>query len=260
MTQAPMTTTPAIQPPPDATRPGLRMRSLNSGAGPVRMTRIALPNAALQISRVPTPADDTFAPSPANTPKAPNSPSTAHQSEPITPPAMRSLPGRLRMRALHADAGPPAMVPLPASEPLRMRALTDAAGPAIAPTRSAARSSAGGFAAPTFGTGLSAQRSFSEALGAASRSDALAAREERSEHAKAREAAEKLIATTLVEPILKQLRETNNAAPPFGTTPAEKQFGSLLDHRLSQDIVKSANFPIVDRVARDLLRNLGDKA
>jgi hypothetical protein len=165
------------------------------------------------------------------------------------------------MRALHADAGPPAMVPLaPASEPLRMRSLTDAAGPAIAPTKNNTRAATGGFAAPSFGTGLSAQRSFSEALGAAARSDAIAAREDRPEHAKAREAAEKLISTTLVEPILKQLRETNNAAPPFGPTPAEKQFGSLLDHRLSQDIVRSANFPIVDRVARDLLRNLGDPA
>lgn len=117
-----------------------------------------------------------------------------------------------------------------------------------------------GFAAPSFGTGLGAQRSFAAALGAARRAEGIEAREGRTDEAKAREAAEMLVSTTLVEPVLKQLRESNNAAPPFGPTPAEKQFGALLDHRLSHDIVKSANFPMVDRLARDLLRNAGATA
>lgn len=251
-----MTTTDAIQSHPPAPAK-VRMQPLKTGSGPVRMTPVSLPNASHQVARAPTPADTYL---PINPGTAPTTPATT-QPEPIAPPILRPLSGRLRMRSLHADAGAPTMAPLkPATAPLRMSPLGDAPLSPAAPTKSAAPSATGGFAAPSFGQGLSAQRSFSEALGAAARSDALGERLNRPEHAKAREAAEKLISTTLVEPILKQLRETNNAAPPFGATPAEKQFGSLLDHRLSQDIVRSANFPIVDRVARDLLRNRGDSA
>lgn len=116
---------------------------------------------------------------------------------------------------------------------------------------------ASGFAATSFGQGLSAQRTFAQSLGAASFAQGVDTREGRTDEAKAREAAEMLVSTTLVEPIFKQLRESNNAAPPFGPTPGEKQFGALLDHRLAHDIVKSANFPMVDRLARNLLKDLG---
>jgi hypothetical protein len=233
----------------------LRLQPLSSGSGPARMTPVTLPNNTVHATRTPAPLTDTYTPtnSPASTPAG--TPPT-----PIAPPTFRPLPGALRMRSLHAETGPPTMAPLaPSTDPLRMSPLGDPAPAPAAPGKPAAPSAAG-FAAPTFGKGLDAQRSFSEALGAAARSDAIGERLNRPEEAKAREAAEKLISTTLVEPILKQLRDSNNAAPPFGATPAEKQFGSLLDHRLSQDIVKSANFPIVDRVARDLLRNRGDSA
>lgn len=71
--------------------------------------------------------------------------------------------------------------------------------------------------------------------------------------ARAQEAAEELVAITFVQPILAQLRETNNAAAPFGPTPAEKQFGSLQDARLAQDIVRASRFPLVDRLARNML-------
>lgn len=118
----------------------------------------------------------------------------------------------------------------------------------------------GGFTGASFGRGVTAQRSFAEALGAARRAEGLEAVEARDAADRAREAAEQLVSTTLVLPVLKQLRESNNAAPPFGPTDAEKQFGSLLDHRLAHDIVKGANFPMVDRLARDLLRNTGTTA
>lgn len=114
-----------------------------------------------------------------------------------------------------------------------------------------------GFAPAAFGKGLSAQRSFAEALGDARRALGAEAREGRTETEKAREAAEKLVSTTLIEPVLKQLRESNNAAEPFAPTEGEKQFGALLDHRLAHDIVKAANFPMVDRLARDLLKFRG---
>lgn len=126
------------------------------------------------------------------------------------------------------------------------------------PGLDAFRPQATGVAAASFGRGVKAQRSFAEALGAVRRAEGLEAREGRSKEDTARHAAEMLVATTLVEPVLKQLRESNNAAPPFAPTQAEKQFGAILDHRLAQDIVKGANFPMVDRLARDLLRNAKD--
>ena len=70
----------------------------------------------------------------------------------------------------------------------------------------------------------------------------------------AREAAEKLVAQTLILPVLKQLRESNEAAPPFAPTEGEKQFGALMDQQIAEDITKAAGFPLVDRLARDLLK------
>ncbi len=69
----------------------------------------------------------------------------------------------------------------------------------------------------------------------------------------ARESAQQFVALTLVQPLLKQLRETNNAAPPFAPSEGEKQFQSLLDAQVAQQVVRKTNFPLVDRVARDLL-------
>jgi len=72
---------------------------------------------------------------------------------------------------------------------------------------------------------------------------------------RAGEAAQKLVASTLVEPILKQLRETNNAAAPFGPSEAEKQFGPILDGQIADRIVGAADFPLVDRIKQDLMKN-----
>ncbi len=76
----------------------------------------------------------------------------------------------------------------------------------------------------------------------------------------ARDAAEQLVAITLVQPLLAQLRETNNAAPPFAPTPAEKQFASLQDARVAQDIVRGSRFPLVDQLARSMLKHLNPGA
>jgi hypothetical protein len=154
---------------------------------------------------------------------------------------LASKPALGAVRPADAAPSPARLAPPPVGHQPTARA------PAPSPT-------AAGFAAPTFGKGLAAQRSFADALGAARRAEGFDAREGRTPEARAREAAEMLVATTLVEPVFKQLRESNNAAPPFAPGQGEKQFGQLLDHRLSADIVKSANFPIVDRLARDLLR------
>lgn len=83
-----------------------------------------------------------------------------------------------------------------------------------------------------------------------------AAQKELSPEAEARVAAEGLVSTTFIEPILKQIRESNTAPPPFGPSNAEKQFASLLDTTLADEIVHASNFPIVDRIASQLLKNM----
>ncbi len=75
---------------------------------------------------------------------------------------------------------------------------------------------------------------------------------------KARAAAEEFVATSLVLPVLKQLRETNEAWGPFKPGRHEKVFGDMFDGEIASQIVSAQNFPLVDRLARDLLA--GEKA
>jgi Rod binding domain-containing protein len=72
--------------------------------------------------------------------------------------------------------------------------------------------------------------------------------------AKVREAAENFVSIALVQPVFKQLRSTNNTAAPFAPTKAEQQFQSMIDARLAQKMVKSSNWPLVDRLAQDMLK------
>lgn len=67
----------------------------------------------------------------------------------------------------------------------------------------------------------------------------------------ARDAARNLIAHALVLPILKQFRETNNAAAPFAPNQAERAFGSVMDQELASRLV-SSKWGLVDAVARRL--------
>jgi len=78
------------------------------------------------------------------------------------------------------------------------------------------------------------------------------------QRARAREAAEGLVATSFIKPILAQVRESNNAPAPFGPTQAEKQFGSLLDNQLADEIARASQFPIVDRMVEQFTRHLGE--
>lgn len=68
----------------------------------------------------------------------------------------------------------------------------------------------------------------------------------------ARTAAEQFVALSLVHPVLKQMRESNQAWGPFAPSSGEKQFQALLDMRLSDSIVRSDRFPLVERVAQGL--------
>lgn len=67
-----------------------------------------------------------------------------------------------------------------------------------------------------------------------------------------RTSAEQLVSATFIVPMLASVRESSMAVEPFAPTPAEKQFGALLDQRVADEIVKSSNLPIVDRLVRDI--------
>jgi Rod binding domain-containing protein len=71
----------------------------------------------------------------------------------------------------------------------------------------------------------------------------------------ARAAAEQFVAQTFVNPILKQFRESDRTPPPFAPSQGEKQFRALMDAELAQQLVQSQRFPLVDRLAHDLLRH-----
>ncbi len=71
----------------------------------------------------------------------------------------------------------------------------------------------------------------------------------------AKKVAEEFVAKVFLEPMLKQVRESNQTPPPFGPGPGEKQFASMMDAQRALDLVRSASWPIVDRLAADMTRN-----
>lgn len=64
-----------------------------------------------------------------------------------------------------------------------------------------------------------------------------------------REAAEQLVATTFIQPILAKAREDPFKVERFHGGQGEKIFGGQLDTILADRIVKKSNFPLVDRIA-----------
>lgn len=98
------------------------------------------------------------------------------------------------------------------------------------------------------------QRSFLDAIAKAN--DGVGTPRER-----ARAAAEQLVATTFIAPILKEAREAAaKVPPPFGPGEGEKQFRALGDARLADRLARAANWGIVDRIASDLLAKGGERA
>lgn len=80
---------------------------------------------------------------------------------------------------------------------------------------------------------------------------------EETPEARARAAAEQLVATALVQPVLKQLRESNHAEAPFAPNAAERSFRSLMDAGLAQRMVTSQHWGLVDNLARGMLKKMG---
>lgn len=80
---------------------------------------------------------------------------------------------------------------------------------------------------------------------------------EKSKYSEAKTAAEQLVATTFVMPMLKRFRESNNAAAPFAPTSAEKSLRGLADTALAENIVRKSNWPLVEQLAQRMLRKGG---
>ncbi|MBX3388937.1 MAG: hypothetical protein KF691_05730 [Phycisphaeraceae bacterium] len=79
----------------------------------------------------------------------------------------------------------------------------------------------------------------------------------KADEAKIREAAENFVAMALVQPVFKQMRASNHAEAPFGPNKAEQQFQSLVDARVARHIVHKTNWPVVERVAQNMLKKAG---
>lgn len=70
----------------------------------------------------------------------------------------------------------------------------------------------------------------------------------------ARESAEEFVAVAFIQPVLKSLRESNNAAEPFKPGPAERAFQPMLDAQIAQRIVERQDYDLVDAVTRQMLQ------
>lgn len=95
------------------------------------------------------------------------------------------------------------------------------------------------------------QESFASVM---SRADRRAGNQSRSAEQRSREAAEQFVSITFLQPVLKQLRSASMAQGPFAPSAAEKQFQSLYDAELAQRLTKASSWPLVDRIAADLLK------
>lgn len=104
--------------------------------------------------------------------------------------------------------------------------------------------------------GLTArQRSFTEVL-----SQAGGLNERKSAAGEARQVAEDFVAMAFVQPVLKQLRESNHAAAPFAPGKGEQQFRALMDADIARKVVRASDWPLVDRLAQRLLEHNKGKA
>lgn len=72
--------------------------------------------------------------------------------------------------------------------------------------------------------------------------------------AQARQTAEEFVSKVFIEPMLAQVRESNQSPPPFGPGDGEKQFAGLIDAQRALELVRSASWPIVDRLTSDMLK------
>jgi hypothetical protein len=80
------------------------------------------------------------------------------------------------------------------------------------------------------------------------------------EQKQAREAAEELVARSLVQPLLARMRESRDAAPPFGPGEFDKTFGGLMDAEMANRLTRAGNWALIDRVTESLIARSAAKA
>jgi hypothetical protein len=77
----------------------------------------------------------------------------------------------------------------------------------------------------------------------------------------AREAAQQMVASAFIMPVLAELRESPFLNGPFAPGAAERRFGPLLDQHVADRITASDRFPLIDQITEHLLaaeaRSLG---
>jgi hypothetical protein len=76
----------------------------------------------------------------------------------------------------------------------------------------------------------------------------------------ARDVAEKLVAVAFVQPVLAKMRESTQAAVPFQPNQAEKAFRGMMDSSLAEKIVRSSNWPLVQRIEENIAKASPDRA
>ena len=72
----------------------------------------------------------------------------------------------------------------------------------------------------------------------------------------AREGAENLISVALVQPILAKMRDSAWGVEPFKQTSGQKSFNGMMDNALALKMVRSGNWPLVDKVTDRMLTKL----
>lgn len=63
-----------------------------------------------------------------------------------------------------------------------------------------------------------------------------------------REAAEQLVSSAFITPMLGAMRESSMAAGPFSPGAVEKRFGPLLDQQVADRVTQASRFTLVDAI------------
>jgi hypothetical protein len=115
------------------------------------------------------------------------------------------------------------------------------------------------FRSPSMSRLQADQANFSQVLNTAQRAldTNEAQREQQTKSDETRKAAQDFVSIAFVQPVLKQLRESSQAAAPFAATSAQKSFQQMLDGVLARKITQGTNWPLVDAVEQRMLRKAG---
>ncbi len=72
---------------------------------------------------------------------------------------------------------------------------------------------------------------------------------------KAREAAQQLVSTTLLQPVFAAMREDPLRVEKFHGGPGERMFGSQLDTLLADRVASKTDMPLIESIAKQFTRN-----